>query len=161
MTDPLSGDGVAVDDRDPIESIEQSFSTLFRFVKSLARESAAQVAPGLPPAAWTVLRQLVRESPVQVGALVTATGMDKSSVSRHLRDLRERGLVETSHSADDARAVMVRPTARATEDVEAVVADAKQRYRRFLDTWSEDELREFAASLERLAQVERFAGTEA
>ena len=161
MTDPSTGDGVAATGRDPIESIEQSFSTLFRFVKAMARDSAAQLAPGLTPAAWAVLRQLVRESPVQVGALVAATGMDKSSVSRHLRDLRERGLVETSHSADDARAVMVRPTAAAREGVEAVVAAAKQRYRSFLDTWTEDELQEFAVSLERLAQIERFPHSEA
>ncbi|MFD1712940.1 MarR family winged helix-turn-helix transcriptional regulator [Amnibacterium flavum] len=161
MTTPADDSQPAASDRDPLGSLEQSFATLFRFVKSNVRESAALLDPELPPAAWTVLRHLVRESPLQVGALASATGMDKSSISRHLRELRERGFVEMTHSADDARAVLVRPSQLAVDRVGTALDATRGRYRRFLATWNEDQLEQFSVLLARFAEIERFTADEA
>jgi DNA-binding MarR family transcriptional regulator len=120
------------------------------------RDSAAALDPDLQPAAWNVLRQIVREGPSQAGALAASSGMNKSAMSRHLRELRERGFIVTEPSPDDARVVIVSPTVEATERVTAVTEASRRRYRRFLDTWSADELDDFARLLGRFTDIDRF-----
>ncbi|MET0589803.1 MAG: MarR family winged helix-turn-helix transcriptional regulator [Naasia sp.] len=136
-----------------IESIEQSFGSLFRFVKANLHDSAAKLDPELQPTAWSVMRNLLRDSPLPVGSLAAAMGVDKSVVSRQVKDLRERGLVETVPSADDARVVMVSPTALAIERAGVIAEENRARYRTFLETWSEDELTEFARLLDRFSHI--------
>lgn len=141
------------DTRRTIQSIEQSFGSLFRFVKANMHASAAQLDPELQPAAWSVLRHLLRESPVTGGALASALGVDKSVVSRQLKDLREKGFVETTPSAEDARVSLVAPTALAIEKAGAIFEQARNRYTDFLDTWSPEDLAEFARLLERFSHI--------
>ncbi len=144
------------DTRRTIQSIEQSFGSLFRFVKANMHASAAQLDPELQPAAWSVLRHLLRESPVTGGALASALGVDKSVISRQLKDLREKGFVETTPSAEDARVSLVTPTESAIEKAGAIAEQAKNRYTDFLDTWSSEDLAEFARLLERFSHITDF-----
>lgn len=132
-----------------IESIEQSFARLFTVVKASLREAAAVLGPDVQPAAWTVLRYVVRAAPTQPGPIAVATGMDKSAVSRQLRELRERGLITVEPSTSDARAMLVRPTEDGSRRVASVRDEWSRRFRELLGTWSEDELTTFAVLLDR------------
>ena len=139
---------------DPVvESIEQSFTRLFVQVKAVLRDAAATIGPDVQPAGWTVLRYVVRNAPTLAGAIAAATGMDKSAVSRQLRDLRERGLVAMEPSPEDARAVVVAPTAEGRSRVKAVTDGWTRRFREILGTWSDEDLRSFAVLLERFADA--------
>jgi DNA-binding MarR family transcriptional regulator len=82
--------------------------------------------------------------------------VDKSVISRQLKDLRERGLVETTPSAEDARVSLVTPTKLAVEKAGAIAEQAKNRYTDFLDTWSSEDLAEFARLLERFSHITDF-----
>lgn len=137
-----------------VDSIEQSFSTLFRFVKNNLRDAATALDPELQPASWQVLRQVMRDAPTQVGALALTMGIDKSAISRQLKDLRERGFVETEHSAEDARVVFIRPTQWALERVAAIQSGTRESYLEFLSTWSERDLSDLARLLDRFSEIE-------
>ena len=47
--------------------------------------------------------ELLREQPRRAGELAAATGLRPPAMSRHLRTLRQCGLIEESHPAFDAR----------------------------------------------------------
>jgi DNA-binding transcriptional ArsR family regulator len=47
--------------------------------------------------------ELLREGPRQAGELARAVGLSAPAMSRHLKTLRESGLVEDSHPGFDAR----------------------------------------------------------
>jgi DNA-binding MarR family transcriptional regulator len=132
-----------------VDSIEQSFTRLFVLVKNSLREAADALGPDVQPAAWTVLRHVMRNAPTQAGAVAAATGMDKSAVSRQLKDLRERGLVTVGPDPTDARAVLVSPTPEALDRVARITDQWNRRFRLILGEWSDDERKTFAVLLDR------------
>jgi DNA-binding MarR family transcriptional regulator len=134
---------------DIVESIEQSFSQLFVLVKGTIREAAQTLGPDVQPAAWTVLRHVLRHEATSAGAIAAATGMDKSVVSRQLKELRERGLVAVEPDPSDARAVRVTGTEEARRRVATVREGWSTEFREILGSWREDELQSFAVLLER------------
>src|SRR3954465_15911240 len=93
----------------------------------------------------------MRNAPTQASAIATSIGMDKSAVSRPIKDLRQHGLVTVEHSASDARAVLIAPTPEAVERVGLVVDSWRGRFRDILGTWDDEELEAFALLLERFA----------
>jgi DNA-binding MarR family transcriptional regulator len=139
---------------DIVDSIEQSFSRLFVLVKGNLRDAAASLGPDLQPAAWGVLRHVMRNAPTQAGAIATATGMDKSAVSRQLKELRERGLVTMVQGADDARAVLVSPSDEGLRRVGEVVAGWNAQLRESFEGWSEEELATFERLLARFTAAD-------
>jgi DNA-binding transcriptional ArsR family regulator len=52
--------------------------------------------------------ELLREKPRRAGELAEALGLSPPAMSRHLRVLRQRGLVEPAHDEADARAKIYR-----------------------------------------------------
>jgi DNA-binding MarR family transcriptional regulator len=143
-----------------VAAIEQAFARLFVVVKARMREAAATVDPEIQPATWTVLRQVLRSPSAHPGDIVAATGMDKSAVSRHLKLLRSRGLVDMIHSPEDGRSIIVTPTDSARAGV-ATAADLwNERYRGFLETWSAADLATFTSLLDRFADVDQWKGEE-
>ena len=143
-----------------VAAIEQAFARLFLVVKARMREAAATVDSEIQPATWTVLRQVLREPAGHPGDIVLATGMDKSAVSRHLKLLRSRGLVEMSHSAEDGRSVVVTPTESARAGAAIAAELWNQRYRGFLESWSTEDLATFTRLLDRFADVDQWSPGE-
>jgi DNA-binding MarR family transcriptional regulator len=139
-------------DADPdapeFESMERSVWSLFR-----AARGFAGAAPGgfgdLQPAGWGVLRHVLVAAPVQPGAIAEAVGMDKSAVSRQLKALRDLGLVSMRRDDDDARVVLVEPTAEARHRARAVSETVRRGYARAVADWEPDEIERFAADLAR------------
>ena len=132
-----------------VDSIEQSFSRLFVLVRANLREAAAMIDSDLQPAGWSVLRHVVRHSPAQSGAIVAATGMDKTAVSRQLKELRARGLVHAEHDAADGRVLLFTPTEEGERRVALVLETWHERFRTLLSTWDVADLEDFSGLLER------------
>lgn len=141
----------AVDTDDAIRSINESFDRLASGARRTVRRAAARLAGDLQPAAWPVFREVVRGERVQASAIVAALGMDKSAVSRHIRELREHGLVDAERDERDARIVWITPTPLALTKVAEVMADQQARLRATLASWSEPDLERFALLLERFS----------
>jgi DNA-binding MarR family transcriptional regulator len=96
-----------------------------------------QRLPGddLEYSALPLLKLLGHQGPMRVSALAQGLGLDASTVSRHVRQLEDRGLLERTGDPDDGRASRVAVTQAGT----ACLADAF-RTRRALLTRAMDDL---------------------
>jgi DNA-binding MarR family transcriptional regulator len=142
----------AVETEDAIRSISESFERLALSARRSMRQAAAELAADLPPSAWAVLREVLRSERVQASTIITTLGMDKSAVSRHLKELRAHGLVDAERDERDARNVWVLPTPLARERAAAIRAGQQERLRALLGTWEPHDLERFAVLLDRFAE---------
>jgi DNA-binding transcriptional ArsR family regulator len=85
--------------------------------------------------------ELLRERPCRAGELAAALGLNPPALSRHLRTLRHRGLVEESHPRFDARVRVYRLCLKPMEELRSWLQETERR-------WS-NQLRAFKAHLER------------
>jgi DNA-binding MarR family transcriptional regulator len=141
-----------VDTDEAIGSINDSFERIANGARRSIRRAAAMLAPDLQPAAYPVFREVIRAGRIQASAVVTSLGMDKSAVSRHVKELRELGLVTAERDEHDARVFWIMPTPLALERAAAVVEDQQARLRRSVESWGADDLERFADLLDRFSQ---------
>ncbi|WP_375400020.1 MarR family winged helix-turn-helix transcriptional regulator [uncultured Amnibacterium sp.] len=139
---------------DAIRSINESFDRLGAAVRRSAREAAEQLHPGLQPAALPLFREVLREGRMQPHVLATRLGMDKGAVSRHLKELREQGLVQAERDETDARAIWISATPDAVQRAEAGWAIRQSALHTRLASWDPDDLDRFAVLLDRFADPE-------
>jgi DNA-binding MarR family transcriptional regulator len=141
----------AVDTDDAIRSINESFDRIANGARRTIRRAASRLAGDLQPAAWPVFREVVRGERVQASAIVASLGMDKSAVSRHVKELREHGLVDAERDAQDARIIWITPTPLALARVAEVMAEQQAILRATFTSWSADDLERLAVLLERFS----------
>lgn len=141
----------AVDTDDAIRSISKSFDRIASSARRTIRRAASRLAADLQPAAWPVFREVVRGGRVQATAIVASLGMDKSAVSRHVKELREHGLVDAERDEQDARVVWITPTPVALDRVAEVMAEQQAVLRAAFTGWPPDDLERFAVLLERFS----------
>lgn len=103
----------------------------------------------LEPATYWVLKNLLPGS-VRITALAASTQLDTSTVSRHVTQLEQAGLVERSQDPDDRRAQRVGLTEEGRTQLAASTARRRALLTRSLDGWDAADL----ADLERL--LDRF-----
>ena len=142
----------AVETDAAIRSINDSFERLAMGARRTIRSAAATLAPDLQPAAWPVFREVIARGRVQASTIVTALGMDKSAVSRHVKELREHGLGDAERDEQDARVFWITPTPSALASSAEIVALQQQRLRARLEAWSPEDVERFAELLDRLSQ---------
>ena len=103
----------------------------------------------LEPATYWVLKNLLPGS-VRITALAASTQLDTSTVSRHVTQLEQAGLVERSQDPDDRRAQRVGLTEEGRTQLAASTVRRRALLTRSLDGWDAADL----ADLERL--LDRF-----
>ena len=103
----------------------------------------------LEPATYWVLKNLVAGS-VRITALAASTQLDTSTVSRHVTQMEQAGLVERSQDPDDRRAQRVGLTEEGRVQLAASTARRRALLTQSLDGWDTADL----ADLERL--LDRF-----
>lgn len=103
----------------------------------------------LEPATYWVLKNLLPGS-VRITALAASTQLDTSTVSRHVTQLEQAGLVERSQDPGDRRAQRVGLTEEGRAQLDASTARRREVLTRSLDDWDTADL----ADLERL--LDRF-----
>ena len=138
---------------DAIRSIGESFDGVAIGVRRSVRTAAAELGTDIQPAAWAVFREVVRSQRVQANTIVGVLGMDKSAVSRHLKELRERGLVEAERDEHDARAAWISPMAAALERFAHIVELQQERLGAVLASWPAEDVERFAQLLDRFARA--------
>jgi DNA-binding MarR family transcriptional regulator len=140
-----------VDVDEAMRSVADSFERIALAARRSGRRAAADLGEDLPPAVWPVLREVLRADRIQASAIVTTLGMDKSAVSRLLKDLREHGLVDAERDEHDARAYWILPTPLARQRAAEILRVQQDRLRAQLAGWDEQDLERFAVLLDRLA----------
>lgn len=136
-----------------IAALEQQLDRLFQTAKTLIRDRAAAVRPELTPGAYNVLLALVRSGPHHAGALAAALYVDKSVISRIIKQLSQFGLVERRPDPEDGRAYFLAATPDAIRQVEQVRDEYRQQLHQFLSGWDPADIRQLTALLARLNEA--------
>jgi DNA-binding MarR family transcriptional regulator len=141
-----------------IDDLEAAFGSLGPLIKAWRSTAAASFHPDLRPGAWTVLRTVLNATqtkgapPLTVSDIIAETQLDKSVVSRQLRDLKDYGFVTLQRSEADARVFVVEATPEAFERRAAMKRASRARYCALFHDWDEDDIATMTRLLGRLAQ---------
>lgn len=151
----MSGDPVASDDRHAtaILSVEDSISTLSRKLQLIVRNAASAVDPSLQPVSYRLLRTIQRCGTVQASVAADMLVVDRSVISRQVRQLEDLGLVETRTDPDDGRARILALTEEGNRRMRSVNPTNRTIMHGLLSSWSAEELESFAAQVERLNET--------
>ena len=103
----------------------------------------------LEPATYWVLKHLVPDS-MRITALASSTQLDTSTVSRHVTQLEQSGLVERSQDPDDRRAQRVGLTEEGRTQLEASTARRRGLLTESLSGWDTADLADLERLLSRL-----------
>ena len=125
---------------------------LVRLTRSFSRTRARMLAAAeqdVERSAHILLKHLQSEGPLRAGALAEMLHFDPSTVSRQVAVLVKDGLLERRADPQDGRASLLVLTDRA----HAVLADHNRirldYFAHLLGDWSDDQMRDFGALLER------------
>jgi DNA-binding MarR family transcriptional regulator len=143
---PGIADGVAAG----IAEVEEQMTALAARIRATTREAAAAIHPELPPIGYKMLRVIRRCGSAHASAVADQLGVDRSVVSRQLRQLQDLGLVEVGADAQDGRVRVLALTATGLAGIEADDARGGSRLIRGLGAWTPADLDAFAGYLARL-----------
>jgi DNA-binding MarR family transcriptional regulator len=118
-----------------VAALEQQLSRLFATAKALTRDRAVSVHPELSPGGYMALATLVRSGPQHAGSLAAALFVDKSVISRIIRQLIDLGLAERRADPDDGRAFYIAATPEAVREIDAIRDDYRRSLHSFLAGW--------------------------
>ena len=130
--------------------IEGSLAELIRVGKAWNKTLAARFGSELPPLAFGILRYVFQHAPVRSADIVASFDLDKATVSRAIKALRDKGLIDTAPDPHDGRASILEPTELARRDFARYREETRAQYRGLLDDWSDDDLVDLARLLGRL-----------
>ena len=99
---------------------------------------------------WRIMALLAVEPWIVAGRVCDVTGLDKGAVSRSLRDLAQRGLVEVEVDAADQRRQLIALTRKGVLLHDRMVDIAVERERQLLGALSPDEQAALIDFLQRL-----------
>ncbi|PPF28272.1 MarR family transcriptional regulator [Rathayibacter tritici] len=133
-----------------LDEVEEQITVLAVHVRLAVRDAAASIDPALPPFGLRLLRMLERCGPVHSGAAAERLGVDRSAISRQVRQLVDLGLVEMTVDPADGRARFLSLSVAGCERMRDLGGQQRQRMQEALSAWPEEDLRAFAGYLERL-----------
>lgn len=135
---------------DEIASVEEQLRLLFVRVRAVWKEAAAAVHPDLQPVGYKILSAIVRRGRMHAGAIAESLEIDKSVVSRQVRQLEQLGLARSVADPNDRRARFIEATPAAAESVGQKGSRMQQQLYGQLRTWPAHDVDELARLLGRL-----------
>jgi DNA-binding MarR family transcriptional regulator len=133
-----------------IVEVEEQMSTLSRLLQVRTRKAAAAIHPELPPFGLKLLRLLVREGATHASVAAGLLDVDRSVVSRQVKQLEELGLIELKVDERDGRARYLVVTETARHRLDETVGSGRTLLHDALGSWEPDDLHQFAAYISRL-----------
>ena len=138
------------DNSSAIAEVEEQMSVLIGFIQANVRAAALAIDPALQPFGLKVLRILVKMGPLHSSVLADTMFVDRSIISRQVKQLQELGLVETRPDPEDGRARYVAATEEAATRLIAIRESDKLVIFTHMNNWPEEDLLAFAGYLKRL-----------
>lgn len=99
---------------------------------------------------WRTLARIQAAQPVTLRELVGTSSIDKAQLSRVVTALTERGLVERTAHATDARSAQLKLTPAGRKLIKALAASARDRDRMFRESLTQDEVDQLVKTLAKL-----------
>lgn len=154
----MTSDSTAAAPGDPIDSdaiggLEAELTDFWRRGRIRTRLRARAIDPRLDPSCYPLITILARHNSLPMSELVSAVGMEKSTVTRQIDAVERLGLAERHPDPRDARARVVTLTPHGRERVDAVLASAVAEWRARLAKWDPEDIRTLTRLLHRLSEA--------
>jgi DNA-binding MarR family transcriptional regulator len=132
--------------------LNEAVSSLSRFTRSRKLDAlhAERAGVALNFTAYSVLGQVVAEGPLGLGELGRAAHMQPNALSRQVKLLEDVGYLVRRPDPADGRASVVEATAEGRDAHRRLREANEVMLARQLRSWTDEELDELAAGLERL-----------
>jgi DNA-binding MarR family transcriptional regulator len=102
--------------------------------------------------AFPILKLLCRQGPSRLSSIAHVLGLDASTVSRHVKQLEDRGLLGRTDDPDDRRASRVDISELGRSTLDEAFALRRQVISAALDDWSAQERDTFQGLVQRLVE---------
>jgi len=134
-----------------IASINSSLEMLLRLHASrrVVELQGALVHRKISQPGLSLLRRLLTAGPLSMGELARSARMDSGAAARQIATLEAEGAVRRTPCESDGRITVVSLTADGEDLVRALVALQQKHMLDALGDWADEEIEQFAASLER------------
>jgi DNA-binding MarR family transcriptional regulator len=139
---------------EPIPAPETAEEALMSLMMALGRRMR-QRQPGdeIDYSAFPLLKLLTHQGPMRLSAVAQVLGLDASTVSRHVRQLEDRGLLERTGDPDDGRASRVAVSAQGNECLTKGFETRRHLLTTALDGWTEEERETLRSLLQRVVEA--------
>lgn len=133
---------------------EEQMSVLAGHIRLGMRNAALKIDPTLAPFGLKLLRLLAKSGPTPSSEVAEALFVDRSAVSRQVRQLEELGLIELHVDPEDGRARFLKLTPLAETKLAQVRQTDEVLIHKRLSTWPTPDLQQFAGYIARLNSAE-------
>jgi DNA-binding MarR family transcriptional regulator len=139
---------------EPLPAPETAEDALMSLMMALGRRMR-QRQPGdeIDYSAFPLLKLLSHQGPMRLSTLAAVLGLDASTVSRHARQLEDRGLLERTLDPDDRRASRIAVSEQGDACLAKGFETRKQLMTHALDGWTDEERDTLRELLHRLVQT--------
>jgi len=103
------------------------------------------------PSTFPLVKMLMCRREMRVSDLAAGVALDASTVSRQIKQLEDKGIVERTADPADGRASLVRLTEHGTTHMRAAFQRRFLRIKAIVDPWNDDDKHTLTVLLNRLA----------
>jgi DNA-binding MarR family transcriptional regulator len=136
---------------EPIPAPETAEDAVMSLMMAVGRRMR-QRQPGdeIDYSAFPILKLLSHQGPMRLSALAGVLGLDASTVSRHAKQLEDRGLLERTGDPDDGRASRVAVSEQGSACLAHAFAKRRELLGHAFEGWSEEDRETLRVLLHRL-----------
>ncbi|TGA99418.1 MarR family transcriptional regulator [Sporolactobacillus shoreae] len=137
--------------KSPREQLElelgEQLNALIGASHALNVKAAARFDSSLQPAAFHIIRWLYSYGPTSAAVLAESTAMDRSSVSRLVKQLESLGYVRRDASTEDGRRILLSLTELGKQKTISALKEKESVFYERISNWNNAELHEFIKML--------------
>ncbi|MBU7318757.1 MarR family winged helix-turn-helix transcriptional regulator [Paenibacillus oleatilyticus] len=138
-------------ENEPREKLEialgEQLNALISASHALNVRAAAKFDSSLQPAAFHIVRWLYSYGPTNAATLAESTAMDRSSVSRLVKQLQSLGYVNREASPKDGRGIVLSLTEYGQQKIIDALKEKESIFYERLSDWKDAELHDFIQML--------------
>ncbi|WP_338588234.1 MarR family transcriptional regulator [Paenibacillus sp. Y5S-9] len=151
----MSKNPVKTKDRTALElALGEQIHALISASHALNVRSAERFDANLQPAAFQLVRWLYSYGPTSAAALAEANAMDRSSVSRLIKQLEKSGYVSKEQDPNDRRGVLLSLTELGQQSTVAALKQKESAFYDRISRWDDKELERFTVLLRQFNGLE-------
>jgi DNA-binding MarR family transcriptional regulator len=110
-------------------------------------KTATRFDPSIQPAAFHIIRRLYSYGSTSAAALAESTAMDRSSVTRLVKQLELLGYVTKESSPNDGRGILLSLTELGQQKTMNALKEKESIFYERISKWNDDQLEAFIAML--------------
>ena len=128
-------------------ALGEQLNALLSASHALNVTTSARFDSSLQPAAFHIVRWLYAYGPTSAAALAESTAMDRSSISRLIKQLETLGYVKKEVAPEDRRGIVISLTEIGQQKIINALEEKGSVFSERIATWSDAELNDFMQML--------------